>query len=274
MVWIPSLARYLRCAAETVDCLGCSDAPDVTGIGAIPTMLPVELHRLPLFAAMTRAERAMTAAVARSSDYPHGARLFRTGDACSGVIVALDGYVRLFRLMSDGAEVTTEIVQPGGLVAVAALRGGTSHDGAADALGRVRTVEIPAVTLLGLMGRSPQLFAEVADCLAARISHRYADAVTDAQAQLPARILHTLCRLTLVRRAEGDAQAMRPLAVRLSHAELARLVGVNRASVTRTLRLLEEQGAIRRRQGHVTGVVLTASIGGAPRGHGPRITVA
>lgn len=237
-------------------------------------MLPVELRRVPLFAAMTPAELAAITAAARSSDYAHGGQMFRTGDPCADVIVVLRGYVRLFRFASGGAEVTTGIVRPGGLVAVTALCGGTNHDGEAQALGRVRTIEIPAPTFLGLVGRSPRLFAEVAVCLASRISDAYADATVAAQEELPSRILRTLRRLALPNSGEGHPQAIRPLAVRLSHAEVARLVQADRASVTRSLRLLEERGVIGRRQGHVTGVVLAVASEGARRGDRPRTTAA
>lgn len=237
-------------------------------------MLPIELRRVPLFTAMTRADLAVIAATMRSTHFPHGARLFRTGDICIEVTVVRDGYVRLFRRTADGAEITTGIVRPGCLVAVASLRNGTTHDSDAEAIGRVRTIEVPAATLLGLMGRSPYLFAEVAGCLATRISDAYVDAVTDAQEQLSSRILHTLRRLALPGPGERQAKEIRPLAVRLSHAELARLVGADRVTVTRTLGRLEEQGLIGRKHGHITGVMLTTSVAGWAEWDGFRLTLA
>lgn len=214
-----------------------------------------------MFAEMTPSNLAVVAAVTRASEYAHGERLFRAGDACDGVTVAVDGFVRLFRLAPDGAEATIGIVRPGGFVAVASLRGEAVHDHAAEALGYVRAVEVPAATLLALARRSPDLFAAITRGLWARTDDAYAAAAVDRQGELPTRILHALRRLARPSRVGGGAAVdpVCPLAIRLSHAEVARLVGADRASVTRAFRRLGEEGLIRRERGHVIGVALAAS---------------
>ncbi len=221
-------------------------------------MRTIELRRVAPFATMAPAELVAIAAVARLYNYRHGARLFRAGDAVTSVTIVLDGFVRLSRATPHGEEVTTAIVRPGGLAAVAALRGRATHDDAAEAIGRVRTVELPALTLLGLACRSPRLFAELAQCLVARVDDAYLGAATDSEGQLPSRVLHTLRHLARPIPAASAADAMCPLAVRLSHAEVARLVGADRSTVTRLLRSLAERGLVRRERGHVIGVVLSA----------------
>ncbi len=230
-----------------------------------PVMRPIELHRITPFATLTPPHRAALAAVARSSVHRHGERLWQTGDPCVDVIVLVDGFVRLFRLSSDGTETTTDIVRSGSLLAVTALHGGTVHDNSAEVLGRAHTVEIPATTVLGLAGESPQLFAEIARCLVARTDAVYAGAAIDAQESLPSRLLYVLRRLARPDPADHGiedralAGVLHPLAMRLSHAEAGRLVGADRTSVTRAFRQLVHRGLIRRERGHVTGVALAAS---------------
>jgi len=227
-------------------------------------MHPAELRRFRPFATLASADLMGIASVARSCHYQHGARIFRAGDPCAGVILVLDGFVRLSRCTSNGAEVVTGIVRPGCLAAVAALRGAATHDHDAEALGHVRAVEVPASPVLALVCHSSRLFEELARSLVARADEAYADSVIDAHEHLPSRILRTLRHLVRELPAGRDAQSTHPLAVRLSHAEVARLVGSDRSSVTRALRLLEERRLIRRERGHVTGVVLMP--GGSPEG--------
>jgi len=230
-------------------------------------MHPIELRRVPPFAALASADLAQAAIAVRCADHRHGAPLFRVAEPCTSVPFVLDGFVRLYRPMPDGGEVTTGIVGPGGLLAAAALRGQGEHDDAATALGYVRTVDFPAPTLLDLAGRCPPLFAELALCLAARVDDAHAGAAAAAKGYLMSRVLYALRRLTRSNCLGIEAGSFCPLAVRLSHAELARLVGAERASVSRLLRVLGERGVVRREHGHVTGVVAAPAPGGtdAPR---------
>ncbi len=214
----------------------------------------MEIRYIAPFAALPREERTALSAAARLCVYRHGERLFQAGDTCADVVIMLDGYVRLFRANPGGPEVTMSLASHGSIVSVAALRGDTTHDAFAEAIGFVRTVEISAATLLALMSRSPNVFNEIAWGLIARTDGAYRDAITDVREQLRLRVLHTLRKLTRLTRPEGEDETVQPLAHRLSHAEIARIVGADRATVTRVLRLLSEEGLIRRERGHVTGV--------------------
>lgn len=216
----------------------------------------MEIRYIAPFTTLPPAERAAITTAAHLRNYWHGERLFQATEACTGVIVLLDGFVRHFRSDSDGMEVTTSIVSRGGILTTAALRGRTEHDISGEAIGRVRTIEIPAPIFLSLMSRFPKMFEEIAWELITQTQDVYMDTLTDAHEQLWSRILHMLRRLTQTTFAAGDDAAVHPVTHRLSHAEIARLVGADRSSVTRALRLLDERSLIRRKRGHVTAVRL------------------
>lgn len=213
-----------------------------------------EIRYIAPFAALPRRERAAVASAARLRDYRHGERLFQAGESCADVVIMLDGCVRLFRTNPDGPEVTISLASHGSIMSVAALRGDTKHDAFAEAIGTARTVDISVATFLALMSRFPNVFNEIALGLITRTDDAYIDTITDVQGRLRSRVLHTLRRLTKTTRAEGDEETVHPLVHRLSHAEIARIVGADRSSVTRALGLLSEEGLIRRERGHVTGV--------------------
>lgn len=219
-----------------------------------------ELRRLALFATLAPAELAAAAAIAQLCAYRHGERLFQAGDSCASVIIVLDGFVRLSQRTPDGAVVTTGIVRAGDLVAVTTLREQAEHDHSADALGRVRTIELPAPLLLDLVSRSPRLFAGLTRCLVARLDDAYRGVVADAHSALPLRVIHTLGCLTRPARS-APPEALRPLAVRLSHAEVARLVGADRATVTRLIGALAQQGLVRQVRGHIAAVTVVSAVG-------------
>ncbi|MBW3633949.1 MAG: Crp/Fnr family transcriptional regulator [Chloroflexi bacterium] len=221
-------------------------------------MRPLELRRIPLFATMTPADLAAVATVVEPVNYQRGTVLFGVGDPCAGISVVLDGIVRLFRRTPERREVTTGIVRAGGLMALCALCGEATHRDSAEALNHVHTVEIPTAALHVLGQRCPHLQEQAMRGLLERLDAVNA-AFVIAQEQIPVQLLYLLRSVARLdqaaQRHPGDT--MHPLALRLSHAELARLVGTDRATVTRALRLLEEQRLIQRKRGHVTGVVLS-----------------
>ena len=208
-------------------------------------------------APFTSLPRDQQTAVLRSAQvrtYRHGERVLHAGDGCTAVSILLDGFVRLFRTNPDGAEVTTAIVPPGSIVAMAMLRGDAQHDAHAEAIGHVRTVELPAATFLALMHRYPS-FAEAVtrECIR-RTDDTYAEITTGVHGELSSRILHTLRKLARPPHAGATDGDVLRLAHRLSHADIARMVGAHRSSVTRTLRLMHERGLVRLERGRITGV--------------------
>lgn len=214
-----------------------------------------ELRRVAPFAAMSPTALRGVASVARPRTYRRGEELFHAGDPCDSLFVVLDGFVRLARPVAGGAEVTVGIVRSGGLLGIAALLGHALHDNSAEALGFVRAVELPVPALLGLAERSPSLFAPLADLLLARLADAWADAVGDFRGAVGSQLLRVLRRLARPVPGNGSRDRMLRLAVRLSHAELARLVGAERATVTRELHALAARGTVALERGHVVGVV-------------------
>lgn len=214
-----------------------------------------QFARLPPFASLTPADVARIATTARSFEHSPRAWLFRPMDPCVSIIIVADGFVRLARSDSDGAEVTVGLVGPGGLADISALRGCSAHDAGAQALSHVRTVELPAAGLLDMASHSPCVFEALVRCLITRRNDVYVDAVAAAGEDLSVRLLATLLRLA--RPAATGAE--RPLAVRLSHADVARLIGADRSTVTRLIGALAEQGFVRRERGHVTGIAAPES---------------
>ena len=204
------------------------------------------------FTTLPRNERIAIEISSRFRDYRHGDGVDHTGDARDEIVVVLHGLVWLFRSPPGGGEVTVAIVPPGHIVNMDALQGHARHDIAAESIGVTRTMHIAAVSFFALSSRFPTFFAEVTSGLLARRDAAYMDTVATTAALSP-RILHVLRQLTHPVRTADDP-AMRPLAHRLSHAEIARLVGAHRSSVTRALAHLDEQGLVRRDRGHVTSV--------------------
>lgn len=217
----------------------------------------IELKRLPPFAAVTPRARSALATMADASTCRRGDMLFEAGKPCSAMLVVLDGLVRLSRPLSGNNDITVAIVGPGGLLNPDALAGHTINADTAEALCNVRTIELPVAEIKTLVARAPDALVPLLQTLVNRCDDILADARADAERTVRTRILHVLRYV-----ASSSAGGRNPnipsarLGIRLSHADLARLVGVQRTTVTRELRLMAAAGEVVREHGHVVGVAL------------------
>lgn len=218
---------------------------------------PVDLRDLRPFSVLPRHERAAIASAAASRTFRSGESLFLADDPCTDLIIVRDGFVRVYRTLTDHREITTSIVSPGALLAVTALQPLARHEAHAEALGTVRTVQIPSAVIDSASVRCPAFANDLMHCLRLRADEIYADAVVSALLPLADRLLHRLRSLVREPLGQHGNGEMEKLALRVSHERLARLVQSDRSSVTRSLGTLERQGQIRRSNGHVTHVRTT-----------------
>ncbi|HET8632429.1 MAG TPA: Crp/Fnr family transcriptional regulator [Thermomicrobiales bacterium] len=216
---------------------------------------PIDLSRAPLFAALPPDHLAAVARAASLRRYRRGAILYRRGEPCRRLAVVLDGLVSLGRPGGSGGTVTRALVPAGGLLGVEALRGVDVHDSDAVALARVSAAELPIAVALDLGCRHPPFLAGLARGLVERMEWARADLARATQPDTAARLL---CLLRALARASGQATGVAegscPLGVRLSHADLGRLVGADRATVTRALRALSAARQVWLERGHVVAV--------------------
>lgn len=220
-----------------------------------------DVRQTPAFAHLASRELAAVAVSARERVVRRGEPVFRAGTPCHDIPVLLSGAIRLYRPAADGGETTTGLVSAGELISVAALRGQARYDNHADALTTSRLIEVPLAVVIGLGERAPDVYLQIVSALAARRDRTFAGIMVQAEPDFLAKVFHAL--LALARPASPPAihddavgpDRMRHLTVRLSHKELARLVGCDRASVTRALRILEERNVIQRQRGHIVGIV-------------------
>jgi CRP/FNR family transcriptional regulator len=217
-------------------------------------VLPIEFAVVPMLRSLPPPALVALARVAQPRDFARGERLLHQGAPCRGPMLLLRGTIELRRRSPQGAERTIAVLGPGEVFGLASLRGGTSSDNHADALTAVRVAAILTEDLIELGERHPVVLAYLARAVAGRMGVACQDAAADA-GHLTDRLLRLLRRFeTPSPAAPEETAALRALPTGLSHAELARMLGAERASVTRALADLETRGLVTRRHGHVAAV--------------------
>jgi CRP-like cAMP-binding protein len=175
-------------------------------------------------------------------ELPRGDYLYLPGDPPRSVFLIRAGVVRVARLLDSGGELTVHIAGPGELVGERAVLGEMRRPGLAQALDRVKVSPLPVPILEAAALRHPELGLALARMAAERSSRFEARATLNAFADCHRRVCSVLLELAgRFGRREGRGWS---IGVRLTHEELARLIGATRETVTPLLVNMRRDGLI------------------------------
>jgi CRP-like cAMP-binding protein len=165
-----------------------------------------------------------------------GELLLSEGGQADALYFVAEGAVKVFKTSADGKEQILRIIRPGeSFNDVPALNGGVSLV-SAGALGPVSLYAIKKSDLEEIMREHPQLAFNVIRVLSRRVAELI-DLVEDLSFRhVTGRVAKMLLEYA------GDRTGDRP---RLTQQEMAAVIGTAREMVGRSLKSLEEEGAIR-----------------------------
>ncbi len=214
-----------------------------TDIPAFRAAKPWPAPAHPLLAGLDAEARAFVAAHLRPLEHRRGARLATAGKPMEVVHFVTDGLVAIVGRAANGQSAETGLVGAGGLVGVSAVLGAPpSALRDAVALTAVRSLALDIAALERIAALHPGFRRELMAHANARIDQATQLCVCAALHTVEQRIARWLL----------DATALNgPQPLELTHAQLADLLGVRRASVTAGLHLLEGEQALRCRRGRI-----------------------
>lgn len=196
-----------------------------------------------LFAEATDAEVSGSQGIFTMCEMPRGTRVFDLGDTTRVVYLVKRGAVRIARETPDGKDVTVALLGAGDLFGEETLFDGAPRSTVAVVVEDALLCTARAEDLFGLLSRDPQLALNVAKLLSGRLGEARAAMEDLAYARVGDRIVHLYRKLALehgVRVAAGTK-----VDLRLTHADVASLVGSTRETVSAEIAKLVEAGRLR-----------------------------
>ncbi|WP_045234345.1 Crp/Fnr family transcriptional regulator [Deinococcus pimensis] len=186
--------------------------------------------------------RASLLAVARRSRAGRGTVVYHTEDAAETVYLLESGRVRLYRIGASARDVTVAVHESGELFGTSALGGPEAYGHYAEVLEEAELLALPGGTLRELLRSQPELGVS----LSAQLT-RQTRALQERLAQLvflevSQRLAGTL--LTMAAESGGEAGAKKALKGRVSHQDLAYLVGSTRETITKLLGEFKDRGLL------------------------------
>ncbi|HEV8020723.1 MAG TPA: Crp/Fnr family transcriptional regulator [Candidatus Lustribacter sp.] len=181
---------------------------------------------------------------------PKRATFFDQGDATKVVFLIKTGRVRIARNTADGKEVTVAILGPGDMFGEDALFGGGERTTVATCMEETLICKAHADDLFALLENNSALALNVAQMLSDRLSDASATIEDLAYAKISDRLVNLFERLAVEHgRPAGDGTL---LDVRLTHADIASIIGSTRETVSLEMNQLVRAGLIKQEGGYIT----------------------
>jgi len=193
------------------------------------------LPHLPLFRGLAEPALAQLCRRLFTRQVPAGDVIFLESETSDSLYLVAHGVMRIFKTSAEGKEQVIEMVRPGGLLNEIAFIDGQPNPFSAEAVGEVTVYGLHRAEWEQLVADYPLLTANIIELLVARM-RRLADLVEDLSFRsVSARVAKILLEFA----SSGIGGS------RLTQREMAAMAGTAREVVGRSLKYLEEHGAIR-----------------------------
>ncbi len=194
---------------------------------------------IPLFSGLSEAEHGLLLQAAVRRTYPRHTLLLQMGDPGERFYLLRKGRAKVFLGNDDGREVILAILNPGDFIGEMALLDNEPCSASVMTLEKSEFVSIGKAEFQKVLASSPDMAANLLEVMARRLRE------ADRQIELLAlNDVRTRVENVLRGLAELENGAL-VVPARLTHKDIAAMVGASREVVTRALRTLEDNGAVR-----------------------------
>lgn len=202
------------------------------------------LERNRVFQGVPREEIEKYAHLFHEHDYAAKEIVFSEGDLGDAIYLLKRGHVRLYRSTEDGKELTLTILGPGDVFGEFALFKESLRQTFAEALDAAHICAASVEDFTKLMGHHPKLTMMVAGEMARRRHEAETRIAGLAYGSVRIRLLHALRHLAREHGESLETGEVR-IPVRLSHQELAQLIGTSRETCTIEIGKMQIAGIVR-----------------------------
>jgi CRP/FNR family cyclic AMP-dependent transcriptional regulator len=209
-------------------------------------MTPQDLLRLhPFFSALSARDALELSKRTHSRYVPPGQVLFQQGDAGDGLYGILTGRVAFTVDSVNGKGLILNVLGPGEFFGEIALLDGKGRTATAVARDACHLLFIARQEFMAFFGDRPEAMSRIIELLCARLRRSTEYIADTAFLDLSTRLAKQLVTLA------DDDGSSREAALRISHAELAAMLGVSRERVSMQLAAWSDRGILDQGRGQL-----------------------
>ncbi len=191
------------------------------------------IQKCRLFELLPAADISYLESRARVKAFPGNSSVYFPGDAAESVFVLVEGRIRLYSITPDGKQAILAIIEPGELFGELALLGSDERDEHAQAVGKSKVVSMPRDAVETVLLRNAHVSLAITKFIGMRrkrLERRLRNLLFRSNRE---RLVGLLCELLELYGRKIDEGLL--INIKLSHQDLAGLIGITRESVTLTL---------------------------------------
>ena len=223
------------------------------------------LKRCELFQRLSPEELTALEYRCRVRNFSRGSPVYLPADEAQGVLLLASGRIKICSFADDGKQAILAFIEPGELFGELALLDEGQREEYAEAVDKSSVILIPAAVMHALIEANPHLSLGVTKLFGLRrrrIERRIKYLLFRSNRD---RLVHLLLELAEEYGVRNDSEI--ELKIRLSHQDLASIIGSTRETVTVVLGELQAEGSLRlgRRRIVVTNLDRLAASVNAPK---------
>ena len=198
------------------------------------------LKTIPLFAELTNAELDLILEKAREQRYPRGSIVFYEGDPGDFLMVVLTGKVKVVLLGEDGQEIILAMLGPGNFFGEMAIFEAAPRSATVMTAEQSEFLILDQPNFSALIERHPSISQKILKHLSERLRQADEQIRSLAMFDIYGRIAQCLLRLGQTQGKRLDGTLI--IIDRPSFQELSHMIGCSRETVSRAMKVLQEDG--------------------------------
>lgn len=200
------------------------------------------LKKSPVFSLLTDSQCLEAQSQCQLKEYSRGDVIYFPRDTAEDALLVVKGRVRTYHITGEGKQAILGFVDPGGLFGELSAFHGTNRDEYADALEKTLVVQMPRSLFLDLMSQNADVgrkLTELFSLRVRRVERRLKSLLFGSSRERLMDLLHDLAE-----QYGSDNPAGVEIAQKISHQDMASIIGATRETVTITLGELQARGVI------------------------------
>lgn len=197
---------------------------------------------MPLFAELDPRHVAALAAMLVERRYRKGSVIFFEGDPGDALFIVAQGAVKIYRVAEDGREKTLAILRDGDIFGEMAILDEEPRSAIAESLEATTLYALHRKEFLAFLANNPSMAIHVIKVLCGRLRRANSQVMDVVFKDVKSRVVRTLIELAEEHGMEYPAGVR--IELKLTHQELANLVGTARETITRILAEFQDTGCI------------------------------
>lgn len=202
----------------------------------------VFLRQVPLFAGLEEEHIAALSAMLVERRHRKGSVIFFEGDPGDALFIVESGMVKIYRVAEDGREKTLAILRGGDIFGEMALLDEEPRSAIAESLEMTTLYALHRKEFLTFLTANPAMAIHIIKVLCQRLRRTNAHVMDVVFRDVKSRLVRTL--FDLAERHGRSCPAGLRIELKLTHQELANLVGTARETVTRMLAEFQDAGCL------------------------------